>query len=143
VKIFIDIFIGIWAFMLAYIWTRHINVKPGDTAKAGEIWERFPKFIIGYVVTFLVILLIALGAPAETTAKIKAAMGEANVFRVMFFVMTFFTIGVMSNFRKLWEEGIGKLAAVYVVCLFGFIIWVGLLVSWIFFHGVKPPLVAG
>ena len=23
------------------------------------------------------------------------------------------------------------------------IIWVGLLVSWIFFHGVKPPLVAG
>jgi len=143
VKIFIDIFIGIWAFVLAYIWTRHINVKPGETAKAGEIWERFPKFVIGYVVTFLVILLFALGATAETAGKIKAAMGEANVFRVMFFVMTFFTIGVMSNFKKLWEEGIGKLAAVYVVCLFGFIIWVGLLVSWIFFHGVKPPLVAG
>ena len=40
----------------------------------------------------------------------------------------------------LWEEGIGRLAAVYVICLFGFIIWVGLLISWIFFHGVKPPL---
>jgi uncharacterized membrane protein YadS len=143
VKIFIDIFIGIWAFVLAYIWTRYINVKPGETAKVGEIWERFPKFIIGYVVTFLVILFFALGAPAETTGKIKAAMGEANVFRGIFFVMTFFTIGVMSNFRKLWEEGIGKLAAVYVVCLFGFIIWVGLIISWIFFHGVKPPLVAG
>ena len=37
-------------------------------------------------------------------------MGEANVFRSIFFVMTFFTIGVVSNFRKLWEEGIGKLA---------------------------------
>ncbi len=143
VKVFIDIFIGVWAFVLAYIWTRHINVKPGETAKAGEIWERFPKFIIGYVVTFVVILFFALGAPAETTGKIKAAMGEANVFRGIFFVMTFFTIGVMSNFKKLWEEGIGKLAAVYVVCLFGFIIWVGLVVSWIFFHGVKPPLVAG
>ena len=70
-------------------------------------------------------------------------MGEANTFRGIFFVLTFFTIGVMSNFKKLWEEGIGKLAAVYVVCLFGFIIWVGLIVSWIFFHGVKPPLVAG
>ncbi len=143
VKVFIDIFIGIWAFILAYIWTRHINVKPGETAKVGEIWERFPKFVIGYALTFLVILLFALSAPAETAGKIKAAMGEANVFRGMFFVMTFFTIGVMSNFRKLWEEGIGKLAAVYVVCLFGFIIWVGLIVSWIFFHGVKPPLVAG
>jgi len=54
--------------------------------------------------------------------------------------MTFFTIGVMSDFRKLWEEGIGKRAAVYVVCLFGFVISVGLVVSWVFFAGVKPPL---
>ncbi len=63
-----------------------------------------------------------------------------DTFRVMFFVLTFFTIGVVSNFKKLWEEGIGRLASVYVLCLFGFIIWVGLLISWIFFHGVKPPL---
>ncbi|PYO80918.1 MAG: putative sulfate exporter family transporter, partial [Gemmatimonadetes bacterium] len=61
----------------------------------------------------------------------------------IFFIMTFFTIGVMSNFRKLWEEGIGKLAAVYVVCLFGFVIWVGLVISWVFFGGVKPPLAGG
>ncbi len=70
-------------------------------------------------------------------------MGQANVFRGIFFVMTFFSIGVVSNFRKLWEEGIGKLAAVYVLCLFGYIIWVGLGISWIFFHGMMPPLVKG
>src|SRR5713101_4619556 len=143
VKIFIDIFIGIWAFILAYIWTNHIEVRPaGDKAKIGEIWERFPKFIIGYVLTFLVVLVLAYGATPEATGKIRAAMGEANTFRVIFFIMTFFTIGVMSNFRKLWEEGIGKLAAVYVVCLFGFVIWVGLVISWVFFGGVKPPLAA-
>ena len=73
-------------------------------------------------------------------AKAKAAMGEANVFRGIFFAMTFFTIGVVSNFRKLWEEGIAKLAVVYILCLFGFIIWVGLAISWLFFHGVKPPI---
>ena len=140
VKIFIDIFIGIWAFVLAWIWTRHINVRPGDTAHATEIWERFPKFIIGYVVTFLLILLLALKASPEAMGKIRSAMVEANTFRGIFFVMTFFTIGVMSDFRKLWEEGIGKLAAVYVVCLFGFVIWVGLVISWVFFGGVKPPL---
>jgi uncharacterized membrane protein YadS len=142
VKIFIDIFIGIWAFVLAYIWTNHIDVRPGDRARVGEIWERFPKFILGYVVTFLLILLLALGAQPATAAKLRAAMGEANVFRVIFFVMTFFTIGVVTNFKKLWEEGIGKLAAVYVVCLFGFVIWVGLVISWVFFAGVKPPLAA-
>jgi len=143
VKVFIDIFIGVWAFVLAYIWTRHIEVRGDDKARAGEIWERFPKFIIGYVITFFVILFLALGSTPETLAKVKAAMGEANTLRGIFFVLTFFTIGVMSNFRKLWEEGIGKLAAVYVVCLFGFIIWVGLLISFLFFGGVKPPLVSG
>ena len=140
VKVFIDIFIGVWAFVLAYIWTRHIEAKGTDKAKAREIWERFPKFIIGYVITFVVILLLALAASPATLGKVKAAMGEANAFRGIFFVLTFFTIGVMSNFRKLWEEGIGKLAAVYLVCLFGFIIWAGLLISFLFFGGVKPPL---
>ena len=30
VKVFIDIFIGIWAFMLGYIWTNHINPRAGQ-----------------------------------------------------------------------------------------------------------------
>jgi len=142
VKVFIDVFIGVWAFILAVIWTSAIERRPGERVSPRQIWDRFPKFVIGYVFTFLVILLIGLAAPG-LLGKAKAAMGEANVFRGIFFVMTFFTIGALSNFRKLWEEGLGRLAAVYVVCLFGFIIWVGLLVSWIFFHGMKPPLVAG
>ena len=55
----------------------------------------------------------------------------------------FFTIGMVSNFHKLMEEGIGRLAIVYVVCLFGFIIWLGLFISWLFFHGMTPPVIAG
>ncbi|HUL05232.1 MAG TPA: putative sulfate exporter family transporter [Candidatus Acidoferrum sp.] len=140
VKVFIDIFIGVWAFVLAYVWTTRIDKREGDQARASEIWERFPKFVIGYVVTFGIILVLALSATPEMMGKVKAAMGQANTFRGIFFVLTFFTIGVMTNFRKLWEEGIGKLAAVYLVCLFGFIIWVGLLISWLFYAGVKPPL---
>src|SRR5436190_13349475 len=139
VKVFIDIFIGIWAFILGYIWTNHINVTR-DKAKLSEIWERFPKFILGFVLTFVVGLYLALGTPADVAAKVPAAIGEANTFRVIFFILTFFSIGVLSNFKKLWQEGIGKLAAVYVVSLFGFVIWVGLLISWLFFSGIKPPL---
>jgi len=140
VKVFIDIFIGIWAFVLAWIWASKIEARPGEKVGGSVIWERFPKFVIGYVITFLVILFICLGSP-NLIPKAKAAMGEGNVFRGIFFTLTFFTIGVVSNFKKLWEEGIGKLAAVYLLCLFGFIIWIGLFISWIFFHGIKPPLV--
>ena len=139
VKIFIDVFIGIWAFLLAYIWTNHINVTR-DKAKAVEIWQRFPKFIIGFVATFAVGLVLALTSAPATLAKLTPAIGEANTFRVIFFILTFFSIGVLSNFRKLWQDGFGKLAAVYFVSLFGFVIWVGLLISWLFFAGVTPPL---
>jgi len=141
VKVFIDIFIGVWAFILAVIWCSKIECT-GGRIQAGEIWERFPKFVIGYVITFVLMLLICLASPAALKTA-KVATGESNIFRVMFFVLTFFTIGVVSNFKKLWEEGIGRLAAVYVLCLFGFIIWVGLLISWIFFHGVHPPIITG
>ena len=140
VKVFIDVFIGIWAFILAWIWSVKIDPKPGERVRVGAIWERFPKFILGYVATFAGVLAIGLLAPA-LVPKAKAAMAQAGVFRGIFFVMTFFTIGLVSNFRKLWEEGIGRLALVYVLCLFGFIIWIGLAISWIFFHGVRPPQV--
>jgi hypothetical protein len=48
VKVFIDFFIGVWAFVLAWIWSKHIEVRKGDTVKASEIWKRFPKFVMGY-----------------------------------------------------------------------------------------------
>ena len=142
VKVFIDIFIGVWTFVLGYIWTNHINRVPGSArARPIEIWQRFPKFILGFLATFIVGLVIALSIDGGTAPRFNSAVTESNVLRVIFFILTFFSIGVLSNFRKLWEQGLGKLAAVYAVSLFGFVIWVGLLISWLFFAGVKPPTV--
>jgi uncharacterized membrane protein YadS len=141
VKVFIDIFIGVWAFVLGYVWTNYINVtSAADKARPGEIWERFPKFIIGFLITFAIGLYLSLSTPTDIAKNVPAAVGEANTFRVIFFILTFFSIGVLSNFKALWQEGFGKLAAVYAVSLFGFVIWVGLLILWIFFSGIKPPL---
>ncbi len=139
VKMFIDVFIGIWAFVLAIVWSKYIDKRPGERVGWGVVWQRFPKFVLGYAVTFLVLILVATRGPLPL-AQAKVMTDGTEIFRQLFFVLTFFTIGVVSNFRKLWEEGIGRLAAVYVLCLFGFIIWVGLLVSWIFFAGVRPPM---
>ncbi|MHB1417279.1 MAG: putative sulfate exporter family transporter [Chloroflexota bacterium] len=139
VKTFIDIFIGVWAFILALVWVNVIDKKPGEKVKAVEIWNRFPKFVIGYAIAFLLLLGVSVASP-DLLAAAKTATGESNVFRVLFFVMTFFTLGMMSNFKKLWQEGIGRLALVYILCLFGFIVWIGLFISFIFFNGVTPPL---
>lgn len=139
-KLFIDMFIGIWAFVLAVIWTTVIDRKPGEkVAGASEIWNRFPKFVIGYFLTFLIMLGIGLIFPGLMKSA-TAATGEIDVFRVMFFVLTFLSIGLVSDFKQLWAEGIGKIAVVYLVCLFGFILWIGLAISFIFFHGLTPPI---
>ena len=141
VKVFIDIFIGVWAFILAYVWTNYVNPRPGaPKAKAVEIWERFPTFILGFIVTFAIALALSLGAGTDASGRLTGAVGEVNLLRVIFFVLTFFSIGVMSDFRRLWQDGLGKLAAVYIVSLFGFVIWVGFVISWLFFAGIKPPL---
>jgi uncharacterized membrane protein YadS len=141
VKVFIDVFIGVWAFVLAVIWCTKIEPRRGERVRAREIWERFPKFILGYGLTFALMLALSLGG-AERLAGAKTVTAGCDAFRSLFFVLTFFTIGVSSNFRKFREEGVGRLALVYLVCLFGFIIWIGLLISWLFFHGVQPPLAA-
>ena len=141
VKIFIDMFIGVWAFVLAYIWTKHFDpeAKKGRAMSWGDVWDRFPRFVLGYVITFLIMLGICIVSPDlhKTAAQIS---GPINGLRTLFFLLTFFSIGMISNFRKLLEEGIGRLAIVYIVCLFGFIIWIGLFISWLFFHGMTPPL---
>src|SRR5262249_16742974 len=137
VKVFIDVFIGIWAFVLALVWVYGIDKKPGERVPLGDIWQRFPKFVLGYFFTFLAMLSVALIFPTSAGA-LKKATEESDLFRRLFFVMTFFVIGLGANFKKLWQEGIGRLALVYVVSLFGFILWIGLAISWVFFHGVLP-----
>jgi hypothetical protein len=74
-------------------------------------------------VVFANSLWLALGTTPDIAKALPAAAGEA--------------IGVLSDFRKLWQQGFGKLAAVYFVSRFGFVILVGLLISWLFFSGVK------
>ncbi|NHM26531.1 putative sulfate exporter family transporter [Desulfofundulus sp. TPOSR] len=145
-KLFIDIFIGVWAFILALIWCVYgignQGCDVGETRKvaASEIWERFPKFVIGFVLTFIVMLVFGLNNP-DMLKQAEAGVNEANAFRTMFFALTFFSIGLITNVRKLWAAGMGRIVAVYAVCLFGFILWVGLFISWLFYHGVKPPII--
>jgi len=148
-KVFIDIFIGVWAFILAVIWSMfRLNRKDGgrstkdhsEKVGAGEIWDRFPKFVLGYAGTFLILLILGLVLPDLIPAA-KQGAGDAQAIRKIFFALTFFSIGLVTNVRKLWAEGMGKIVWVYAICLFGFILWVGLFISWIFYHGVYPPVV--
>jgi uncharacterized membrane protein YadS len=146
-KVFIDIFIGVWAFILAIVWSvyRIDTCTPAEAqcgVSATEIWDRFPKFVIGFTLTFLVLLAWGLHDKSIVKAA-QTGSDHANALRTLFFALCFFSIGLVTNVRKLWAEGMGRIVAVYAVCLFGFILWVGLFISWIFYHGIMPPVVSG
>ena len=146
-KLFIDLFIGVWAFILAIIWsmfrldTCNPDRAAGEACKVSpmEIWNRFPKFVLGFMFTFFVLLAMGLNNPKIVKLANDGA-GQANILRSMFFALCFFSIGIVTNVRKLWAAGMSRIVGVYAVCLFGFILWVGLGISWLFYHGVKPPL---
>jgi len=146
-KVFIDIFIGVWAFILAVVWSVYKIDRCGVTeagckVSAGEIWDRFPKFIIGFALTMLILLAAGLINPAIVKAA-KTGADHTNVLRTMFFALCFFSIGLVTNVRKLWGAGMGRIVGAYAVCLFAFILWVGLFISWIFYHGITPPVIGG
>jgi uncharacterized membrane protein YadS len=135
VKVFIDVFIGVWAVILSAIWSWKIDKREGGKLPLREIWERFPKFVFGYALTFGAFFAVGMSRP-DVIADLKRGTDQADVFRRLFFVLTFFSIGLATDARRLWKEGLGRLALVYVVSLFGFVIWIGLAISWLFFHGV-------
>jgi hypothetical protein len=138
VKIFIDIS-SAFGRSFSPILTRHIERAAGrDRLQAVEIWARFRNS--SWLHCHLPYRFLHCACLKCLFEALSAAMNEANVFRQIFFLLTFFAIGLMADLRKLWQEGIGRLAAVYVVCLFGFVLWVGLIISWVFFHGVQPPI---
>ena len=138
-KMLIDVFIGVFAFLLAVVWIYRVNKTPGEKIGAGKVWELFPKFILGYALTFLVTLFLSLHSP-ELLRAVKLGALEANGFRTIFFAMTFFSIGLAVDVKKFREAGFLKMAAAYAACLLVIIAPFALMVSWMAFHGILPPI---
>ncbi len=140
-KIWIDMFIGLWAFVLALVWVYKIDRVPGEIVPKSEIWHRFPKFVLGYFCTWFAYLGILFLLPHVTDlAKIGAKPVEKGM-RTLFFMLTFVSIGVITDFKKLAESRFGRMIGVYFVALFIFVIPVAIAVAWIFHHGMQVPLV--
>ncbi len=149
-KIWIDVFIGIWTFVLAMVWVYKIERRPGERVPASEVWHRFPKFVIGYFIAWLLLLGLFLG-PGDAGAKhampflksIKAgAVPVEKGMRKLFFMLTFMSLGIITDFKKLREAQFGKMVWVYFVALFLFIIPVAIVVAYLFHHGMQLPNIA-
>lgn len=139
-KIWIDMFIGVWALVLAMLWLYYVEKKPGERVQKMEVWWRFPKFVLGYFVAWFAVMLIGLSLIPGESMNFGIHPVESPM-RKMFFMLTFTSIGLVTDFRKLAEEGMGKLSLIYGLSLLFIIIPIGWALAWIFHHGMVPPTV--
>jgi len=141
-KIWIDMFIGVWAFVLAYIWVKYFEGRAaGERVSAMEIWFRFPKFVLGYFYSMIIVMFLGFAGIIATKSLIHAVKPVEGPMRHFFFLLTFTSIGIVTDFRELKKAGIGKLALAYGLVLFFVITPLALLIAWVFHHGMMPPQV--
>jgi uncharacterized membrane protein YadS len=138
-KIWIDVFIGVWAFVLAIVWIRKVE-KRTDAVSIGpmEIWFRFPKFVLGYAIAWLVFFSIASSWPALAPTLEQGTAVVAGPMRTMLFMLTFVAMGAMTDFSKL--KGMGKIALLYGLALVVVIAPIAYAVAYLFHRGLTPPL---
>lgn len=101
VKFSQNVLLGIAAFAISIYWS-YIQNKEANPAVPrptfGLIWERFPKFVIGFALTSL---LFSFCIPTEVREGVKE--GLKNV-QGLWFALAFTSIGLETNFKDLFSE---------------------------------------
>jgi uncharacterized membrane protein YadS len=137
-KIWIDVFIGVWAFVLAIVWIRKVEKRGDVSVSPMEIWFRFPKFVLGYFVASLVYLGIASQGEAVAAALDTGTAVVQSPMRTMLFMLTFVAMGASTDFAKL--KGMGRVALLYGLALVVVIAPIAYAVAYLFHRGLMPPL---
>ncbi len=134
VKSIQNILIGFIAFFVALFFATRVDKTGGSKVGAGEIWRRFPKFIIGFFVASLVASFII--QPAFGGAQVKAVNAVLDQYKNWAFVLAFTSIGLDTNFKELGRQMQGgKVLWLYIVGQ-TFNILLTLLAVWLLLSGV-------
>ena len=124
--------IGVAAFILAIWWTLKAGAATGQKPSAGIIWERFPKFVLGFI---LASALFSFVLPADLVNGTRSALGE---LRVWWFAMAFVCIGLETRFVELAGMGQGRPALAFIGAQAINVVWT-LLLAYLLFGGVIFP----
>ena len=114
VKSIQNILIGFIAFFVAIFFATRVDKDPNKKVGAGEIWTRFPKFIIGFFVASLVASFIIL--PLAGSSQVSAINSVLDQYKNWAFVLAFTSIGLDTNFKEIARQMQGgKVLWLYIV----------------------------
>jgi uncharacterized integral membrane protein (TIGR00698 family) len=131
VKLAQNVLIGAAAFILA-VWFTFKGKEVGEKPGLMEIWYRFPKFVVGFIVASLVFSFFLPEASAKAITSITGGM------RGWWFTIAFLCIGLETEFKELVAMGGGKPAIAFLGAQAFNIIWT-LILAYLIFGGVLFP----
>lgn len=110
VKFSQNVLLGIAAFLIAVYWsyTKKEGNEFADKPNLKVIWDRFPKFVIGFI---LASLLFSFVIPTEHYKPVLAVLKK---FQGLWFALGFTSIGLETNFKTLINKENRKATLVFL-----------------------------
>ncbi|MBD3170917.1 putative sulfate exporter family transporter [Candidatus Bathyarchaeota archaeon] len=107
IKMIQNMMIGVLAFIVAVIWVLRIERDPeSPRPSALDIWYRFPKFILGFIILSLISSFILNPMIGETA--LSNILDVTKGLRTYFFSIAFVCIGLETGFKELGKNIEGR-----------------------------------
>lgn len=125
-----NVLLGVAAFIISLMWTyqgRNGDEKP----TIGVIWDRFPKFVVGFVLASLVFSFCFEPETAKAVGKVTKG------FQSTLFSIAFVCIGLETRFKELFGKENRVPLKVFLTAQ-TFNIFATLIVAYVIFDIIKP-----
>lgn len=129
--------IGLVALLIALYWVTRVEPTEGGRPGAIEIWNRFPKFVLGFIAASCVVSLVLV--PLLGTESVGQSLQESKAIRTWLFCLAFLCIGLESDFRALARQMAGGRPLLLYWSGQTLNIALTLLAAWLVFSGVLFP----
>ena len=103
-----DVWIGVWAFVLSLI-AAHRWDRTGVQSRAStrDIWRRFPKFVLGFLLASAILTVVSRGYTYADYKKelAPALIAPLQTLRTWAFTFAFLSIGLTTRVREFRSVG--------------------------------------
>ncbi len=121
--------LGLAAFALSLWWTFRQGAETGEKPSARMIWDRFPKFVLGFMLASLLFsFVVSEGLVGETKGLMRG-------LRTWWFALAFVCIGLETRFRDLVSMDEGRPAAAFLIAQAINVAWT-LAIAYLLFGGI-------
>lgn len=129
VKFSQNVLLGLAAFFISVWWS--YSKKELNQPKPGlrTIWDRFPKFVLGFIVVSLIFSFVLPGT------LVKEVKGNIKDLQTCFFALAFACIGLETKFTDIFKMENGRPAMAFIVAqVFNILVTLGM--AYLVFGGV-------